>query len=187
MVPPSRRSLAIVPQFWETMIRMSQTDCRVFQAICGLVLVLAAGCCGNSPSHKCDFTPPDIPGNDAGTDGPLACGNEICEGGKVCCLKKAPPVAFCINPLDFVNQGCEKQDLPCFKSTDCPGGLSCCLVFSGTGDNIGGTVTCRQSLLCPGDGVMTLIACETSDECPATRPACTFLTSTPKGDFNVCQ
>ena len=168
------------------MIRMSRTDCRAFQTICGIVLFLA-GCCRGSTTHKCDFTPPDVPGIDAANDGPLPCGQDICEGGEVCCLKKAPPLAICIPPTEFVKQGCEKMDLPCFKSSECPAGLRCCLMFTGTGDNIGGTVTCRQSLLCPGDGVMTLIACGTNEECPATRPNCTFLTSTAKGPFNVCE
>src|SRR5262245_12503822 len=56
-VPAARRSLAIVPQIWETMIRMSRTGCRVVWAICGIVLGVA-GCCGGGPNHKCDFTPP---------------------------------------------------------------------------------------------------------------------------------
>src|SRR5678816_301557 len=114
-VVTDRRPLAIVPQIWETMIRMSRTDCRVFQTICGIVLFLA-GCCRGSTTHKCDFTPPDVPGIDAANDGPLPCGQDICEGGEVCCLKKAPPLAICIPPTEFVKQGCEKMDLPCFMS-----------------------------------------------------------------------
>ena len=74
------------------------------------------------------------------------------------------------------------------------GVLDCKLKFTMSGWSIfykradgSGTVTCRQRLMCPGDGVMTLIACTTSEECPSTRPACTFLTGTAKGDFNVCE
>ncbi len=47
---PERGALAIVPQIWETMIRMSQADCRVFWAICMVVLLSVASCCrGDHP------------------------------------------------------------------------------------------------------------------------------------------
>ena len=167
------------------MIRMSRTTCRVAQSICGLLLLFVVGCCGGGPSHKCDFTPPDTPGFDGGTDGPMLCGTAVCEGNTVCCYKKAPPLALCISPLDYEKLGCEKMDLPCFSKMDCPNGLNCCLVFAD--DGTGGTVTCRQQLMCPGDGAPTFIACATNLDCPATRPNCMFLTSTPKGDFSICE
>jgi hypothetical protein len=116
----------------------------------------------------------------------MLCGTAVCEGSTVCCYKKAPPLAVCISPLDYVKLGCEKMDLPCITSSECPGGLNCCLVFSTDGSG-SGTVTCRQQLMCPGDGAPTFIACGTNLDCPATRPNCTFLTSTPKGDFSICE
>lgn len=181
---PGSVSLAIVPQIWETMIRMSRTDCRVFQTICGLVLVVA-GCCGGGPSHKCDFTPPDVPGIDAGSDGPIPCGTEICEGAQVCCLKKSPPVAFCIPPTDFVKQGCEKLALPCMLPKDCPRGLSCCFTISDPA-TFAGSVTCAPNLLCPGDGVKTYIACGMDIDCPATRPTCVMVSPEPQ-PFSICE
>ena len=168
------------------MIRMSRTTRCVAQLVFGLIVVFAVGCCGSGPSHKCDFTPPDTPGFDGGTDGPMLCGTAVCEGNTVCCYKKAPPLAICISPLDYQKLGCEKMDLPCFTSSDCPGGLNCCLMFSVDGSG-SGTVTCRQQLMCPGDGAPTFIACGTNLDCPPTRSNCTFLTSTPKGDFSICE
>ena len=71
---------------------------------------------------------------------------EICEGGEVCCFKKAPAAAFCIPPSEFEAQGCEKLKLPCNRPSDCPGGaaVSCCVVI--TGDT--GTVTCLPNDAC---------------------------------------
>jgi hypothetical protein len=116
----------------------------------------------------------------------MLCGTAVCENGQVCCYKKSPPLAICISPIDFEKLACEKLDLPCLTPADCPGGLNCCLIFTndGTGN---GTVACRQSLMCPGDGNPTFVACATSGDCPINRPSCTFLTTTPKGDFSICE
>jgi len=100
---------------------------------------------------------------------------------QVCCLKKAPPLAICIDLVDFEPFGCEKQDLPCFTPSDCPAGLTCCF---GRNDF---TVTCRPTLLCPGDGVDTFIACGTSEDCPISQPSCNNIGTGPTGQpFNIC-
>ena len=63
--------------------------------------------------------------------------------------------------------------------------MTCCLGLKDL------TVTCRPQILCPGDGVNTLIACG-SEDCPFTAPTCNFLTTVPDPmtgmdmDFNVC-
>jgi hypothetical protein len=144
-----------------------------------MVALTLAGCCGGGTTHKCDFTPPNQP-NDGGSDGPMLCGTQLCENGQVCCLTKAPPLANCIDPGKFQELGCEKMDLPCFKPLDCPTGLTCCLGLEDL------TVTCRPQILCPGDGVKTLIACETIQDCPFNAPSCNFLTTVMDMDFNVC-
>src|SRR5262245_42018668 len=75
------------------MIGMSRTDCRVIWATC-LIAAGRAGCCkASGPNPKCGLTPPNRPGFDGGTDGPIACGTEICDNGKVCCFTKAPLMA----------------------------------------------------------------------------------------------
>jgi hypothetical protein len=110
----------------------------------------------------------------------MLCGTQLCEDGKVCCLTKAPPLANCIDPAKFVSLGCEKMDLPCFKPKDCPEGLTCCLGIEAL------TVSCRPQLLCPGDGVSTLVACETLDDCPFNAPSCNFLQKVMDMDFSIC-
>src|SRR5262245_65214682 len=90
LVPAARRSLPILPQIWETMIRMSRTDCRVVWTICGFVLGIA-GCCGGGPNHKWDFTPRPGSEFDGGSAGPTPCGPELSGRPQVCCLKKAAP------------------------------------------------------------------------------------------------
>jgi hypothetical protein len=161
------------------MIRMSRADCLVVWTICSIALAIA-GCCGGGPTHKCDFTPPPQPGFDAGSDGPVLCGTAVCENGQVCCLKKAPPIALCIDPSNFDSLGCEKMDLPCFTPEECPEGLTCCL---GITDLV---VTCRPQLYCPGDGVDTLIACGTPEDCPFTSPSCSVIGQANGKDFKVC-
>jgi hypothetical protein len=151
-----------------------------------MVVLAVAGCCGGGTTHKCDFTPPNESGIDAGSDGPMLCGTQLCENGQVCCLTKAPPLANCIDPAKFQELHCEKMDLPCFRPPDCPMGLTCCLGLEDL------TVSCRPQILCPGDGVKTVIACETIQDCPFNAPSCNLLTTVPDpktgmdADFNVC-
>jgi len=72
---------------------------------------------------------------------------------------------------------------PCFVPSDCPAGLTCCVVLEGGG----GVVICQEKALCAGDGVSTFVACATNVDCPAAAPSCTFFGTTPSGsDFNVC-
>jgi hypothetical protein len=142
-----------------------------------------AACCGSGTTHKCDFTPTDKPGIDASTDGPMLCGTQVCENGQVCCYTKAPPLANCIDPINFEAQHCEKMDLPCFSPMECPLGTNCCLMFTADGN---GTVTCRPQLLCPGDGVNTYIACSTEADCPINSPSCNYLTTVMDKKFNIC-
>src|SRR5688572_15462231 len=87
---PARSLAVIVPQFCETMIRMSRTWCATLRTSCLIFAVFVAGCCGSGPTHKCDFTPPNLNMNDGGADGPIPCGTMICELPQVCCLKKVP-------------------------------------------------------------------------------------------------
>ena len=75
-------------------------------------------------------------------------------------------------------------DSPCFVPTDCPAGMRCCLVSTSSGSL---EVSCQPGAFCVGDGQTTYIACATAADCPGTRPTCTFLTLTPRGDFNICE
>lgn len=163
------------------MIGMSQTGCRFLWAICTIVVVISGCCGGGGTNHKCDFTPPNQPGNDGGSDGPMLCGTAVCDMGDVCCYKKSPPLALCIHPQDFQSQGCEKQQLPCFTPAECPDGTTCCLGLTDL------TVSCRAKILCPGYGVDTLIACEDATDCTFASPSCSSIGSAPDGrDFKVC-
>jgi hypothetical protein len=154
----------------------------------GLVLVAfgfgtaLAGCCGSGSSHKCDFTPPSAPQNDAASDAPLPCGTEVCALPQVCCLKKVPPSAMCVDQVDFVADGCETADLPCAVPADCPTGLVCCVPLSAT------AVSCRPREVCPGDGRDTLLACATVADCPGTNPSCQPLGTEADGSviLSVC-
>jgi len=124
-------------------------------------MAMAIAGCGSSPSQchdamlASDAMSPDQPGADAGSDS-----------------------------ADGRSDG-PGTDSPCFLPTDCPAGLTCCLVFDTTG---GGAVSCQPSAFCVGDGQPTYIACVTAADCPAARPTCTFLAQTPNGaDFNICE
>lgn len=145
--------------------------------------MVIAGCCnGGGPNHKCDFTPPNQPQNDASPDGPVLCGTAVCDMGDVCCYKKAPPLALCIHPQDFSAQGCEKMQLPCFTPAECPDGTTCCLGLTDL------TVSCRAMIQCPGDGVNTLIACMDPTDCTFASPDCSSIGTAPDGrDFKVCK
>jgi hypothetical protein len=113
----------------------------------------------------------------------MLCGTQVCENGQVCCYTKAPPLANCIDPVNFESAGCETMPLPCFSPKECPEGLNCCLQFGQDGN---GTVSCRPQLLCPGDGVSTYIACSTYVDCPINAPSCNYLTTVMMKDFNIC-
>ena len=140
------------------------------------------GCCGGGPSHKCDFTPPST-GVDAGGPDALACGTKFCEDPQVCCVKKVPLVALCIDQADFVSDGCEKMDLPCLVPTDCPAGLVCCVALA----PIPG-VTCLPAQLCPGDGANTFLACNSDADCTRLGSTCQVVGTASDGisELKVC-
>jgi hypothetical protein len=110
----------------------------------------------------------------------MLCGTAVCEGNKVCCYKKAPPLALCIDPANFVDLGCEKLALPCFTPQECPEGMTCCLGLQTL------TVTCQPQILCTGDGVNTLRACGSEADCPFTAPSCSVIGQAEGKDFKVC-
>jgi len=157
---------------------------RGASVIVGLALAIASCCRGNS-SHSCDLTPPTPDGGDAAADGgPVLCGTEVCDMGTVCCLKKSPPLAGCIDPAIFESFGCEKMPLPCLVPADCPAGMACCLMLDQT--RMSGTVSCQPLLPCLG-GDSSLVACVSDADCPGVRPTCTAISSTSQGDFKVCE
>jgi hypothetical protein len=104
---------------------------------------------------------------DARSDAPLPCGTAICDPPLVCCLKKVPPAAYCVEQKNYVSQGCEMVDLSCFAPSDCPAGLVCCVVL----DPMPG-IMCRQEADCPGDGVSTDRVCSTAADCPRVNMSC---------------
>ena len=75
------------------------------------------------------------------------------------------------------------MDSPCYAPADCPAGLTCCLVFAPNGSS--GEVSCQATCV-PGDG-MSYRACVTDADCPPAVPKCTFLASTNRGDFSICE
>ena len=148
------------------------------------VLLFVAGCCrGTGTAHKCDFTPPNVPGSDGGTDGPLLCGQEVCAEDKVCCAMKSPAVTLCVLPENFLPLGCEQIEIPCFKPTDCPDSrLTCCVTLQTDGN---ASVSCRPMIACLGAN--TYVACTTEADCPITSPSCNNYGQAPNGDpFNIC-
>jgi hypothetical protein len=142
---------------------------------------VVAGCCGSGPTHRCDFTPPTQPARDAGPDGALPCGTQVCASNQVCCIKKVPLVALCIDPSQFVANMCEKLDLPCTVPADCPTGLVCCVQLSPLPG-----VTCLPPQLCPGDGTNTFLACEDASQCPGLGTSCTEVGSFEDTILKVC-
>jgi hypothetical protein len=156
------------------MIRMSRRQ-QLVRSAAATAVIFFAGCCGGtgSSSHKCDFTPAPT-AHDGGSDAPVPCGTDVCQPPQVCCLKKSPLVALCIDIEDFEADGCEKADLPCLVPADCPLGLSCCV------DRSKYVVSCRPSMLCP-PGPTTDIACASDGDCPATVPSCQILGQAPDG------
>ena len=61
----------------------------------------------------------------------MLCGTAVCEAHGLL-LQEGPAAGHLYQSLDYQKLGCEKMDLPCFTSTDCPGGLNCCLMFRST-------------------------------------------------------
>lgn len=131
------------------------------------VALVVGGCCGGGPSHKCDFKNAPLP--DGGSDAPLACGTAVCQPPQVCCLKKSPLVALCVDVENFVKDGCElPEPVFCLVPAECPFGLSCCLDIT---DVQKASVTCRPASLCPSDG-NTFLTCAGPGDCPPRcRPA----------------
>ena len=124
-----------------------------------------------------------MPPVDAGADA-LACGTMFCQDPQVCCVKKVPLVALCIDQTNFVADGCEKMALLCAIPSDCPTGLICCVSINPATAG----VTCLPQQLCPADGVNTFLACGVDADC--TRPAetCQVFGTSPDGvDYKLCQ
>jgi hypothetical protein len=164
------------------MIRMSRGGQFVHMLLAAAV-ILAVGCCGSGPSHKCDLSPaPTTP--DAGPDAPVACGADVCNPPQVCCLKKSPLVALCVDFQNFEKDGCEKPpEMSCLTPSECQGGLPCCLDVRRVDHP---TVTCRPPILCPTDGKTLYFTCTGPQDCPNGEP-CTFVGGGPDGvELRVC-
>jgi hypothetical protein len=154
-----------------------------FAVLLSCVIVAAiAGCCGGGPTHQCNFTPP--PSNsDGGPDAPLLCGTAVCDASQVCCVKKAPALALCISPAEFEALDCEKPDLSCTATADCPAGTTCCLDLS---DADHPALACRPPQICPEDGPTTRLSCERVTDCPPTSPLCVEVASLEGVSIKVC-
>jgi len=111
----------------------------------------------------------------------MLCGTAVCDMGQVCCYKKAPPLALCIDPTKFDSLMCEKMPLPCFTPAECPDGTTCCLSIKDL------TVNCKAKILCLGDGVDTLIACGDETDCTSASPSCNTIGQASGKDFKVCE
>ena len=149
-------------------------------AVVGVMLGAVAGCCGGAPSHACTFTPDSV---DASPDGPLPCGQRVCTAAQVCCVTKVPPAANCIDPQDFQREGCELPPPPslCTAPADCTGGLVCCVQKTAM------TVACAPRQSCPGDGVDTLLACSSDQDCPTPQPgSCMAVDAGADFSFSIC-
>jgi hypothetical protein len=151
----------ILSQICETMIQMSRNG-RWGVGLVALGLLWMAGCCGGGSTHKCDFTPAPI---DAGnqSDAGFGCPSQPCAANQVCCVAKTPPFISCINPADFVADGCEKNFMtnspPCVTPQDCDGGV-CCLQINVQ------TFSCQLPAGCSGDGTESYWTCSTDRDCP---------------------
>jgi hypothetical protein len=155
----------------------------VFLLTCAMAAAVAS-CCGGGPSHQCQFAPPPDANSDGGADAPLLCGTAVCEASQVCCFKKAPAVALCINPAQFDSLGCEKPDLSCTTPADCPAGTTCCLDLS---DVSQWAIACRPPQICPEDGQNTRLSCDIATDCPPTSPVCDVLASAGGTDIKICR
>jgi hypothetical protein len=101
---------------------------------------------------------------------------------EVCCVKKVPLVALCIDPSQFVANGCEKLDLPCTVPADCPAGLVCCVQLAPLPG-----VTCLPPQICPGDGEKNFLACADSAQCPKLGAVCQTIGTADNGlELKVC-
>jgi len=154
-----------------------------FLTLACAIAAAMVGCCGGAPNHKCSFTPP-LANSDGGADAALPCGTAVCEASQVCCVKKVPLSAMCINPDEFVSLGCEKPpDIGCTGPSDCPAGTTCCLDLS---DVSLWVIACRPPPLCPEDGQSTRLSCESAADCPQTSPVCSVLASAGETDIKIC-
>lgn len=163
-------------------VRGSPRARRVWGVLLSLAFMLG-GCCGNGPSHKCNFTPPGG-SQDAAVDGPeMPCGqDEVCKLPDVCCVTKVPLLARCIPLNRFQSEGCEMLELPCSTPAQCPAGLVCCVAFAPPG------VTCRPAVRCPTAGGENYLACGSDAECPNQLPgSCVDVGQTETGQvLRVC-
>jgi len=147
------------------------------------VVALAAGCCGTGSSHRCDFSP--APTHDSGVDAGLNCGNLNCMAPQVCCLTKIAPFTSCVDPADFVSDGCEmfKLDAPvCDSPQACPDGI-CCFQKNLM------VASCQNEAACPGDGLDTYRICLTDQDCATFGSrSCAGRTGDPEdgGTLGVC-
>jgi len=154
----------ILSQICESMIQMSRNR-RWRVGLIAIVLLGVSGCCGGGSTHKCDFTPPDI---DSGShsDAAMGCGNLTCAKNQACCVTKTPPFVSCIDPKDFVADGCEMfspNSPPCITPQDCDGGV-CCLQINLQ------TFSCQLPAGCTGDGTETVWTCSTDKDCRGGVP-----------------
>jgi hypothetical protein len=180
----SRLSLSFERKWARLMIRMSRARGLGSLLVAGLVIALG-GCCGSGggSSHKCDFTPAPTD-QDGGPDAPMACGTAVCQPPQVCCLKKSPLLALCVDFQNFEEDGCEKPDaFDCLVPADCPGGFTCCFKFDPNKPPI--APKCLPPMYCPDDGT-SLHTCSGPQDCPAEAPECTFLGSGEGVELRVC-
>ena len=130
------------------------------------VLLFVAGCCrGTGTAHKCDFTPPDVPGvrrrrrrSDTVRNGDL-------RGGQGLLCHEIARGHLLRRPRELRAVGREDIEIPCFKPTDCPDSrLTCCAsMLDGNA-----SVSCRPTIACLGAN--TDVACSTDADCPLHQP-----------------
>jgi hypothetical protein len=167
------------------MSRGAQVARVFFRAVALAVAVAAGGCCGGGggSAHKCDFTPAPT-SHDGGSDAPVACGTDICQPPQVCCLKKSPLLALCIDVENFEKDGCEKpENFDCLVPAECPAGLSCCfkLDFS-----MPTAPKCLPAMYCPNDGATAAFTCAVPQDCPPETPTCTLLGAGQGAELRIC-
>ncbi len=166
----------ILSQICESMIQMSRKR-RWRARLLAIALLGTSGCCGGGSTHKCDFTPPDV---DSGShsDASLGCGNLTCATNQACCVTKTPPFVSCIDPKDYIADGCEKfsTDSPmCASPRECDGGVCCAQIHLMTS-------SCQAASACPGDGTETYLICNSDLDCPGTAPGrCQILSASADG------
>jgi len=132
----------------------------------GVIMTPMSGCCGGPPTGSCTF----VETVDAGADGTLVCGRELCTPGVTeCCFQKAGPTEMCVP----IGTPCDGQVATCDGDEDCPVSngvtLHCC------GLMIGDLVRCLAT--CPGDSASgTIRLCHSDRDCPPNLPSCLFQT-----------